>query len=395
MIQMNRRQVLLSAAALPLAGCAVPKGPEDPMERRLEAFHVRDPHAGYIDLAQRRAILQTSRDPVLAGLRTSLLKGVNCEKIAQIPVQDGQITLPTFYGDNAGWRQAVKPFWAIERAVAKLASANLVAPDRRYADCLMSVLLKWARHDAMMEFTFENKNKQAWFQIEATLFTMALALSTVRADVRHRTAELEFIDAWFLRVAHHHYAIEGGEGGTCCNNHFYRRALYATIIGVMGQDDHLFRQGMKAILMALEGALPDGALPLEMKRGDRAAHYQNYALNYLIPIAQIVERQGYPVWNMSFGGKSLHTLIAFNNRVLMDPTTVLKYAETEELYLDYLEDDQYFAWFEIYLSKFRSDFMETWAAGRRPMFNRTLGGNLTALFYRDLRAEGRLMARGG
>ena len=394
MIKLSRRQVLLSAAAVPLAGCSVSNVPDDPMASRLAAFHVRDPGAGYVDSGYRRKILRVSRDPVLMALRDTLLKGVDCHEISKIPVQDGQITLPTFYGDNAGWRQAVKPFWAIERAVAKLASANLVAPDRRFADCLISVLLKWARRDAMMDFTFENKNKQAWFQIEATLFTMALALSAVRRDVPHRSADLEFIDDWLVRTAYNHYAIKGGEGGTCCNNHFYRRALYATIIGVMAQDDFLFRQGVKAVLTALDGALPDGALPLEMARGDRAAHYQNYALNYLVPIAQIIERQGYPVWNMSFGGSSLHALIAFNNSVLMNPETVLQHANTQEIYLDYLEDDQYFAWFEIYLSKFRSAFMETWAARRRPLFNRTLGGNLTAFFYRDLHAEQRLAAAG-
>ncbi len=42
----------------------------------------------------------------------------------------------------------------------------------------------------------------------------------------------------------------------------------------------------------------EGAFPLEMERGRRATHYQNYALLYLIPIMEITARQGYDVYEM-------------------------------------------------------------------------------------------------
>ena len=129
------------------------------------------------------------------------------------------------------------------------------------------------------------------------------------------------------------------------------------------------------------GATPEGALPLEMKRGPLAAHYQNYATMYLSMIAEIAERQGYPFWSLEIDGKSLHSLVATNNKIIADPNHVLRYSKAKEVSLRYRKDNQYFAWFEIYLSRFRNPEMEAWIAGRRPLYNRSLGGYLTAYFY--------------
>lgn len=375
---LDRRGFILSALAAPLAGCGAAVHAPKP----LAGYRVRDPLAGYFDLGARRRFLRASSDPLLVDLRTRIARAPDCDAVLRIPVQDSRITLPTFYGDNAGWRTAVRPFWAIEDAVSDLAAANLVAPDRRHADCLVRLMLHWARRNALSEFHFSDDNKQAWYQIESTLFAFALALAAIRPDVQDRHRDLKTIDAWLERVARHHFAIPGQEGGTCCNNHFYRRALYATIIGVMVRDDALFGTGMRAITMALSEATPEGALPLEMKRGPRAAHYQNYALMYLAMMAQITERQGYAAWDRKIDGKSLHTLVKFNNQLLANPAAVTRFSGSREVILKFHKDPQYFAWFELYLSRYRSPAMEAWVAQRRPLYNRSLGGHLTAYFHR-------------
>ena len=384
-LRLDRRGFLMAAAAAPLGACsAVPADIHDP---GFPSYRVRDPLAGYFDLAERRAFVQPAQDPVLIKTRAKLDRPPTCDEALAIPVQAGTITLPTFYDDNAGWRKAVKPFWAIENAVSKLAGANLVSPGAGHADCLLRVLLQWARHDAMTAFTLTGENKQGWFQIEATLFAMALALAAVRPDVLHREAELAEIDAWLERAARIHFAEPGFEGGTCCNNHYYRRVVYATMIGVLTSQDDLFQSGIRAIYSALEEATPEGALPLEMKRGEMAAHYQNYAVMYLAMIAQIVERQGYPVWSLSLDGTSLHHLVRFNNAILADPDVVTRFSGASHVKLKYWDDPQYFAWFEMYLAQFPNPAMEAWIAPRRPLYNRSLGGPLTAYFYRGAQAH--------
>lgn len=382
MIPLTRRTFLLSAAAASTTGCSLLPGGR--WSKNLTIYRVRDPLAGYFDLAGRRAFLHSTRNPVLVKLKKRLLNVPSCEEIRAIPIQDQRITLPSFYEDNPAWRVAVKPFSAIEHAVSKLAAANLVANDSRYADCLIATLMDWARRDGLAQFNYSKKRRQGWFQVESTLFSMALALAAIRPDVVHRTDELVFIDAWLHRVARSHFSVSGEPGGTCCNNHFYRRALYATIIGVMVRDDGLFQSGVGAIYSALTGATPEGALPLEMERGPLAAHYQNFALMNLVMIAEIAERQGYPMWSLRIDGKSLHNLVAQNNRIIANPNYVTAFSGTKEVSLRYRKDNQYFAWYEMYLAKFRNAEMESWIRNRRPLYNRSLGGNLTAYFYTGL-----------
>ncbi|NNL34741.1 MAG: poly(beta-D-mannuronate) lyase [Silicimonas sp.] len=375
----NRRRFAFSALAAP-AALALPRT-GSLWASEHTSFTVRDPLAGYFDFEDRRRILRSTADPVLLELRASMMRPPLCQDVLEIPIQDQAITMPSFYQNNAGWRAAVKPFSAIEHAVSKLAGANLVAHNRGFVDCLVTTLVEWARRDGLANFNHSPRRQQGWFQVESTLFSMALALAAVRPDILDRTEELEIIDGWMERVATSHFAIPGSRGGTCCNNHFYRRARYATIIGVMVKNDDLFRGGVGAIYSALSGATSDGALPLEMERGPLAAHYQNFALMYLAMIAEIAERQGYPLWSLEIDGKSLHSLVAVNNRILADPNNVKDYAKTDEVSLRYRDDPQYFAWFEIYLSRFENAEMEAWIAGRRPLYNRSLGGHLTAYFY--------------
>ena len=182
-------------------------------------------------------------------------------------------------------------------------------------------------------------------------------------------------------MARSHFAIPGEPGGTCCNNHYYRRALYAAIIGVITADCELFRNGVGAIYSALTHATPEGAMPLEMKRGELAAQYQNFALMYLAIIAEIAERQGYRMWDLEINGKTLNHLVDVNNRIIADPANFTRYSGVDEVSLRYRKDNQYFAWFEMYLARFGNSEMEAWIADRRPLYNRSMGGHMTAYFY--------------
>lgn len=380
MARLTRRTFTLSALAAPLVACGAISGNQ--YGGALSEYRVRDPMAGYFDHSQRRALLKSARDPVLLKARRRIEQRVPaCDQALAIPVQDQYITLPSFYGDNANWRLAVAPFRDFEDAVSNLAAASLLTGDPRYADCLLTLLTNWARREALSDFSYNSKQKQGWYQVESTLFAIGFALAIVRPDIPHREPEIAFINAWLVRVARKHFDKKGEPGGTCCNNHFYRRCVYAAIIGVLARDDTLFRDGVSAIYSALSHATPEGALPLEMERGDLAAHYQNYAVMYLAMIAHIAERQGYPLWSLEIDGMTLHKLIETNNRIIADPNYVTRFSGVNEVSLKYRKDNQYFSWYELYLARFQNPQMEAWIAGRRPLYNRSLGGHMTAYFY--------------
>lgn len=347
----------------------------------LSEYVVRDPDAGFFDVAARRAFLLNTSHDVLRLQVERMKMGFSCRDYLELPIIDQRVIVPPFYADPARWRAHAQPYFAFEDMTSELAAAQLVAEDTYHAECLIDVLLQWARARAFEDFHYETVKRQAWYQIESSVFAAAMAYSTVRPLITTRTGDLREIEAWFTRIATKHSAIRGGRDGSCCNNHFYRRALYAAMIGVLTQNNDLFRFGVSSVLSAIEGATPEGALPIEMARGPLAAHYQNYAVMYLMWTAQIAERQGYPLFEMEIEGRTLHTLIDFNIRILQDLQTLEGFAPVEGQKLTYQQDDQYFAWFELYLSRYDRPAMERMIDIRRPLYNRSAGGFTTLLFY--------------
>ncbi len=355
----------------------------------LSAYKVINPDAGYYDVQRRRDYLLQSQSEMLRVEVANLQMGRACRDFLELPLIDYRVVVPGFYEDPINWREAARPYLAFEEAMHELAAAQLVADDTYHADCLIDLLLKWADARAFEAFHFTKLRRQAWYQIESPIFAAAMGLATVRPFVKERQEDLKKVETWMLRLARKHASIPGSDGGTCCNNHFYRRALYSAMVGVLTEDDKLFQFGVSAIYSALSGAEPDGALPLEMERGVLAAHYQNYALMYLIWIAEIADRQGYDMFGLMVDGKSLHTLVNFNMAILEDLRVLKRHASTLDQKLTYQQDDQYFAWFELYLSKFPRQDMEEVIAIRRPLYNRSAGGHTTLIYYNPDREPAR------
>ncbi len=353
---------------------------EERLALDLSDYKVTDSTAGYFDVDARRAYLAGVRSEMMRVEVSHLKMGRSCRDMLQLPLLDHRAVIPGFYEDQENWREVARPYLAFEEAVHELAAAQLVATDRYHADCLVDLLHKWAVAEAFEDFHYTNLRRQAWYQIESPIFAAAMALSTVRPFVTDRHRDLDVVEAWLKRLARLHASYPGGRG-TCCNNHFYRRALYGAMVGVLTQDNQLFQFGVSAIYSALAGAEPDGALPLEMERGELAAHYQNYALMYLVWIAQIAERQGYDLFGLNIDGKSLHTLVSFNMAILEDLRVLNRHVSTLDQKLTYQQDDQYFAWFELYLSRFPRQDMEDVIAIRRPLYNRSAGGHTTLIYF--------------
>jgi poly(beta-D-mannuronate) lyase len=304
---------------------------------------------------------------------------VGCRQNLALPVIDYELRLPAFYRDQAAWREAVRPMFAFEDAVSNLAAAFVATGERYYGDCLLDLLAKWADADALSRFHYTPSESQAWFNVEDMLFAAGLAYSVVRDQVGGRVDDKARIDSWLARIARNHLSIPGGSS-SCCNNHFYRRALYAAVIGILNADDDLFQVGVRALLSAIHEMGPRGELPREIDRGAKAVHYQNFALVYLVPLAELIERQGYPVYSLDEGGRSLHDAVAFAIDILEDTSRLGDLAPAQQD-LRFVEDDQYFAWMEIYLSRFAAPRIDRWLAERRPVYNRSAGGQVTLYFW--------------
>jgi poly(beta-D-mannuronate) lyase len=268
--------------------------------------------------------------------------------------------------------------------VSRLAASQFVAADTIHGQCLLRLLGHWADEKAFLDLNFTGLGLQTWFQTEGSLLAAALAYSMVRDDVSGMEAEKRRIEAWLVAATRHHLSRKGSEEGSCCNNHFYRRAAYAAMVGVLVGDDELFRIGVSAVYSALSEATPDGALPREMKRGNLAALYQNYATMHLVFIAQIARMQGYDLFAIEANGRRLDDIVGMALRVLKDPSAVAGHSGVPIQAHEFTSRRQYLSWLELLPAiSSRAQEASSILAAHRPLYNRSLGGFLTLYFAAD------------
>ncbi len=354
--------------------------PEDRAAFDLSGYTVTDPSAGYFDVAERRRWLQQQDSALIRQEIEKLRIGSSCRSLKDLPVLNDRFALPGFYPQPDSWRLAAEPFFKFEDAVSKLAGRYVVTGDPYYADCIADFLGRWADEEGFLHFEYKPITPQAWFAVESSLFAAGFSYAIVRQEIRgSRPAAAAKIEDW-LKAASKRHAGFHTVALSCCNNHFYRRGLHASVIGIATDDDELLRFGVSAIYSALHEMNPDGSLPREMLRGSRRIHYQNYATLYLVFIAELLERQGYPIYEMEVDGQSLHTLVDYTLDALDDPEAYeAELGEAQDLW--FMDDPQYFAWMELYGARFPSDRVDRIVRTRRPIYNRSAGGFMTLYFY--------------
>lgn len=378
----------LRALAAPLAAALLvaiqPGGalafllPEERAQFDMSGYAVRDRDASFVDVPARMELLRATDDPLLALLKDRLEMGVSCAAYKASPILADTITVPAFYDNPDQWRIATEPLLAFEEMMSQLSGSWIATGDPYFANCLVDILEAWAKADALHDFKFSKARSQAWYAIESMIFSAALAFSTVTGEVDIAPERRETIDAWFNRIARHHFTREGAMP-SCCNNHFYRRSLYMTIVGVVTGDDEMFQTGLEAPIAALHDLDENGSLRLAMQRGWRALHYQNYSLLYLVTTMQVAHRQGYDLFTHEVNGRTFADAVRFLMLAMADPYNVDGLPPGEQD-MSFTNDNQYFSWMEIWLSHFDDPKMERFVRLHRPVYNRGAGGHATLLF---------------
>jgi poly(beta-D-mannuronate) lyase len=345
----------------------------------LVGYRVTNRDAGLFDAGARMSLLRETADPVLRQA-IEAVPAPPLELARQLPTVAYVGYIPPFYGDRRAWEEATRDLRTIEEAVGGLAAAFVASGDREHADSIVDLLARWAAEEALTGFHFSPTEPQAWFQLESTLFALGLSYAAVRPFVRDRAAERVGIEEWLTRASRRHLATEVVHTYWCWNNHYYRRALQAAAIGVVAGDHDLFRYGVNALHNALAELEPDGAFPREMTRRRLVVHYQNYALLYLVPLMQLVARQGYPVWDLAPAGRTIHDAVVRGLDLLADPRLARRYTSHEQD-LSFTQHPMYFAWAEIYGALFPNSRIEDLVSPYRPVWSRTSIGAATLYFY--------------
>jgi len=359
------------------SGCAPMKTTAAaPTDTTLAEAHVRDANASFFEVAARRVALH---GPVPERVRAAMPPAGACAAIPAPAPALGPMEIPRRYLAPPPGRgpvnpeQAVRaaPYWQLEDFVADAATRYAAHGETATARCIVDALDAWARADAMLNYD-PKAWPQSWYTVEWTATSAALAVSVVRADPGVDAAALVRVTAWLRRVATKQLSHASADADAQ-NNHAYWRGLMATATGIVSADDVLFRQGLALYASGIRHIANDGSFPLEMRRGELALHYQNFAVMPLVATAELAARQGIDLYRYEANGRTLATAVDFLLAALDDPAVIKRHQpETQDAVPR--EDLSWMEWWQVRFGDSRTSRHLD-----RPMFHRRLGGGLTVM----------------
>lgn len=310
-----------------------------------------DTHASLIDVAARRQELQQTRSPrVLA----ALAKLEKCGKLAPVEAPVGLMDIPHHYlsgshgPTNPAEREATRVYSQFEKRVTMGMNEYLATSDHAEAACAQAQIDQWAQANALLNYDAQ-ANSQSWYQVEWTLSAIAISESVLLNDPSLDATMTARDVAWMNKVAHH--LIGFPKTAKEKNNHHYWKGLATIATGVVSADEDLFGFGVQAYFDGVNEIDQRGALPLEMARHELAIHYQAFAVEPLIEIAEFAERQHVPLSSYrSPSGKTIADAIDFLGAAVADPSIVKAYtSETQE---SSPTGPEFFASIEFYKHRF-------------------------------------------
>ena len=123
---------------------------------------------------------------------------------------------------------------------------------------------------------------------------MLAAYSFVKQVINVPEEEDKIIKEWFKRIVKRNQHLlygktydYGGARGTPkrAHNHALSSAVAHMELGILLNDNKLFRKAFKNYEAAIKYQRKDGSLPIEVRRGGRAMFYQGRAMNALAAVS--------------------------------------------------------------------------------------------------------------
>ncbi|MGA8940382.1 MAG: alginate lyase family protein [Acidobacteriaceae bacterium] len=341
-----------------------------------QAQRITNPRASLLDVQARQTVLESTQDPLLL----AAMKGLHsCVATPFVPAPTGRMDIPHHY--ISGSSGPVNPAEAIaqraytdfERRITSGVNQYLATGSHAESACALAQLDAWAQAHALLDY---DPRSQSWYQVDWTLGSAGITTSVLVNDPTLDAAQLHRVIAWLDAADRLDITFE--RPGKDLNNHHYWRALAATSIGVVASDNKLFHFGIHAYKQAIKEIDPAGAFPREMVRHENAIHYQNFALQPLILIAQFASRQGIDLYAYHAHGRSIRNAILFFGNAVAIPTLVKPYTDDVQR-IDFQPSD--FAAYTFYAARFTTAGLppSIITALQRPTTETRLGGNTTLL----------------
>ena len=213
--------------------------------------------------------------------------------------------------------------------------------NREACENVKRIILQWAKADAAKRTGPSDHEGRHWNDtLTVNLYIaspMLAAYSFVKQVVDVPSEEDQIIKKWFMKIVKKNkhliydqiYKKNTQAIGVPkrAHNHALSSAISHMELGVLLNDEKLFRKAFKNFEAAIKYQRKDGSLPIEVRRGGRAMFYQGRAMNALAVIAIIAENQGYNIWDYEYKGKNYHNLVRFFIDFTENNEIVFKYAK--------------------------------------------------------------------
>jgi poly(beta-D-mannuronate) lyase len=185
------------------------------------------------------------------------------------------------------------PYKELGNRVVDAADAYQTTGSRAAANCALQHM-EAAAKDAV--FTGKMSSNQAYYVQGWVIGAVSIAYLKIRDSGLITSAQEKTILSWIEKVvtqSQDYYDERRKKStGDAQNNHLYWAGVEVAAAGIATNDRNLFDWGMETYQVGIAQIQPDGSLPQEMRRGQRALHYHLYALSPLVYLAEFGEENG-------------------------------------------------------------------------------------------------------
>jgi poly(beta-D-mannuronate) lyase len=271
-----------------------------------------------------------------------------------------------------------------------------LAGDQKSVDLIKTALLQWANANALME---TEDVHDAYYALKRALLPMIVSYTIVKDDLS--SDEQEKIEGWIDPLVRK--VDKKFDGDVDMNNHRYLADSVLTLWGDVVGDGDLYGKGRERFEIALDQMQPDGALPLETRRGARALWYLRQSIADLTLIAEVYDRNGDDLYGLVKDGKSLPLLTDYFVSAVRAPLVIMP--EAAENYIpgpseDFLNQDMavlarrggkrhYMAFSHLYIKHYGTGefsaarlnaLMQETGFKELPLIDDYIGGNATCFW---------------
>lgn len=211
------------------------------------------------------------------------------------------LTTSGFYADSKGsiidpakWKaysESAGPVKRLGQDAVNAADAYLATGSRQAALCVLK-LEKTAALDKAL--TGKMSSGQAYYVQGWVLGALGIALLKVRDSGVVNSADTALLTTWMTTVSrqtmnyYDSHLAKSPDG----NNHLYWAGVQVGAVAIAANDRKLFDWAAMTYRNGIKQVSPEGALPQEMRRGQRALHYHLYAAAPLVYIAEFGQLNG-------------------------------------------------------------------------------------------------------